>query len=188
MTCLTVALVSVLTAATTSFAQSTAEKQSNAATRLFVDACITNGGDETKTKTWVRDHHLRPFDPAYLPKVLHGKAGEVWSASNQIGDFLVVIETPGQCSVWARRADANLSMQHFQRIIRGVERPGLTVRLETDRSVSSANSTYHVVAYTIVKDGADHGMLQEAVTSDSANAEVQVKLKLAWVKIKKEQP
>ncbi|WP_444859528.1 NMCC_0638 family (lipo)protein [Cupriavidus pinatubonensis] len=159
LTCLTVALVSVLTAATTSFAQSTAEKQSNAATRLFVDACITNGGDEAKTKTWVRDHHLRPFDPAYLPKLLHGKAGEVWSASNQIGDFLVVIETPGQCSVWARR-----------------------------RSVSSANSTYHVVAYTIVKDGADHGMLQEAVTSDSANAEVQVKLKLAWVKIKKERP
>jgi len=186
MTCLTAALASVLTAPTTSFAQSTAEKQSNAATRLFADACIANGGDETRTKNWVRDHHLRPLDPAYLPKVLHGKTGEVWSASDQVGDFLVVIETPGQCSVWARRANANLSMQHFQRIIRGAERPGLTVRLETDRSVSSGNSTYHYVAYILVKDGADHGMRQEAITSDSTNAEVQVRLKLGWTRIKKE--
>lgn len=79
-------------------------------------------------------------------------------------------------------------MQHFQKIIHRVERSGLTVKLETDRILTSASATYHMVVYTMAKDGTDVGMLGEAVTSDSPNAEVQVRFKLAHVKIRQGQP
>ena len=68
-----------------------------------MDACAANLGDEPKLKGWIRENRLRPTDPGFSQKVLQGQPGEVWSATSQVGDFLVVVGSPYRCAVWARR-------------------------------------------------------------------------------------
>ena len=159
------------------------DARSNAATRLFLDVCATSLGDERKAKEWVTEHQLRPLAPAFAEKVLQGKPGEVWSASNSIGDFLIVTQSPQQCSVWARKANARLSDEQFQKYVHGVERPGLRVSLQSDREVEGKDGRYRLVAYTIARENAGSRILLEAITSDSPTAQVQVKLKIAQVKL-----
>jgi hypothetical protein len=157
------------------------DSRSNAATRLFIDACVTNVGDEHKVRTWANDHHLRPMQAGFTHTVLQGKAGNAWSASNALGDFIVVSEAPAQCSVWARKANSRLSVEHFKKLVDNVKRPGLMVSLNSDEAFDADHSTFHVLTYTIAKDPASPGLLMEAITSDSASASAQVRLKLAQV-------
>lgn len=159
------------------------DARSNAAMRLFLNVCAVNLGDEQMAKEWVTEHQLHPFAPAFAEEVLQGKPGEVWSASNPIGDFLIVIQSPRQCSVWARKANARLSGEQFQKYVTGVERPGLSVKLQSDRKVEGKDGRYRLIAYTIARENAGSGVLLEAITSDSPTAQVQVRLKIAQVKL-----
>jgi hypothetical protein len=68
-------------------ATSTAVAQSNVATRLFMDFCIPSAGDSKKLATLADQYHLRRADSSCSEKVLHGKPGKVWSASNSLGDL-----------------------------------------------------------------------------------------------------
>jgi hypothetical protein len=159
------------------------DSRSNAATRLFIDACVTNIGDEHKVKSWASDHHLRPLQAGFTNTILQGKSGNAWSASNALGDFIVVSEAPAQCSVWARKANSRLSVEHFKKLVDNVKRPGLLVSLNSDEAFDADHSTFHVLTYTIAKDDASPGLMMEAITSESASASAQVRLKLAQVNV-----
>lgn len=159
------------------------EAQSDLATRLFWEVCFGSAGDENGARNWVRSHNLRLVDPASAAKVLNGKPGEVWLATSSVGDFVVILNSPRECSVWARHANSDLSMQQFQKLVHGVARPGLTVKKNVDAQLSGRAANYRMVGYTIATDGADGGIFAEAITSDSRAASVQVRLKVAPVKV-----
>jgi len=159
-----------------------ADQQANAAARLFMDACAANLGDEPKLKGWIRENRLRPTDPGFSQKVLQGQPGEVWSATSQVGDFLVVVGSPYRCAVWARRADAPLAVEHFQRLIKGVERPGLSVNLAKDQEFQGQGGKYRQVAYILKKQGATAGWAMLATVSESPTAEVQVRFTVSAAK------
>jgi len=74
-------------------------------------------------------------------------------------------------------------MQQFQKLVHGVARPGLTVKKNVDAQLSGRAANYRMVGYTIATDGADGGIFAEAITSDSRAASVQVRLKVAPVKV-----
>lgn len=158
------------------------DQQANAATRLFMDACAANLGDEPKLKAWIRENKLRPTDPSFSQKVLQGQSGEVWSATNQVGDFLVIVGSPYRCAVWARRANARLAVENFQKLVKGVERPGLSVSLEKDQEFQGQGGKYRQVAYMLKKQGSAAGWAMLATTSESAAAEVQVRLTVSVAK------
>ncbi|KMZ12058.1 hypothetical protein BHUM_06348c [Candidatus Burkholderia humilis] len=128
---------------------------------------------------------IRPLQAGFTHTILQGKAGNAWSASNALGDFIVVPEAPAQCSVWARKANSRLSVQHFKKLVNDVKRPGLLVSLNSDEAFDADHSTFHVLTYTIAKDDASPGLMMEAITSESASASAQVRLKLAQMNVPK---
>ncbi|GJH08362.1 hypothetical protein CBA19CS11_06010 [Caballeronia novacaledonica] len=180
---LALALIATFAASNAQSSPTQDDPRSNAATRLFLEVCANNIGDERKVRAWVADRGLQALAPALAEKVLQGKAGEVWSASNGIGDFLIVAQSPQQCSVWARKANTRISFEQFQKYVHDVERPGLTVSLHSDREVEAKDGRYRVVAYTIARENAGSAFLLEAITLDAPTAQVQVRLKFAQVKL-----
>ncbi|CAB3743373.1 NMCC_0638 family (lipo)protein [Paraburkholderia rhynchosiae] len=152
--------------------------QSNAATRLFADLCIPAAGNSAKLNELAKQYNLRTVDALFSQKILKNRPGMVWSASNSLGDFLVISQANNSCSVWARRADAATSIQQFKRIITGVERPGLQVNVVDDRDVNGQGGTYHYVAYFLSKTGQTKGMYASIGVSTSSSAEAQVRLRL----------
>ena len=159
-----------------------ADQQANAVARLFMDGCTANLGDEPKLNEWIRQNKLRPTDSGFAQKVLQGQPGEVWSATSQIGDFLVVVGSPYRCAVWARRANARLAVEHFQRLVKGVERPGLSVTLEKDQEIQGQGGKYRQVVYMLRKQGSAAGWAMLATASESAAAEVQVRFTVSAAK------
>jgi hypothetical protein len=183
----TFVLATAVLSSSLSFAQGVsnipqADQQANAAARLFMDACTANLGDEPKLKAWIRQNKLRPTDPGFSQKVLQGQPGEVWSATSQVGDFLVVMGSPYRCAVWARRANARLAVEHFQKLVKGVERPGLSVNLEKDQEFQGQGGKYRQVTYMLRKQGSIAGWVMLATASESAAAEVQVRFTVSAVK------
>ncbi|MPW23481.1 hypothetical protein GCT13_43800 [Paraburkholderia sp. CNPSo 3157] len=152
--------------------------QSNAATQLFADLCIPAAGNSAKLNELAERYKLRTVDASFSQKILKGGPGTVWSASNSLGEFLVISQANNSCSVWARRADAETSIQQFKRIITGAERPGLQLKVVDDRDINGQGGTYHYLAYFLSKTGQTKGMYASIGTSTSSAAEVQVRLRL----------
>ena len=159
-----------------------ADQQANAAARLFMDACVASLGDEPRLKAWIQQNKLSPTDAAFSQRVLQGKPGEVWSATSKVGDFLLVIGFPYRCAVWARRANARLGLEHFEKLVKGMERPGLSVNLEKDQEFQGQGGKYRQVAYILRKQGSMTGWAMLATTSESATAEVQVRFTVSAAK------
>lgn len=159
-----------------------ADQQANIATRLFMDACTANMGDVPKLKAWVQQNKLRPTDTAFSQKVLQGQPGEVWSAANPVGDFLVVFGSPYRCAIWARRANARLAMENFQKLAKGVERPGLSVNLVKDQELQGQGGRYRQIAYKLTRHDSEAGVVMLATITESATAEVQVRLTIGVAK------
>ncbi|WP_155836999.1 NMCC_0638 family (lipo)protein [Paraburkholderia mimosarum] len=161
---------------------SPAVAQSNVATRLFMDLCIPSVGNREELSVLAAKHNLRDVDPSFSEKVLRGKTGKVWSAPSQLGNFIVIWQADNSCSVWARRADAATSIQHFKRIVTGAQRPGLQLRVVAGRDIEGQGGTYHYLAYVLSKVGQDVGTFASIGATSSIAAEVQVRLKMERAK------
>ncbi len=159
-----------------------ADQQANAVTRLYMDACAANVPDEAKLKTWIQQNGLRPTEPSFSQKILNGQKGEVWSVKSQIGNFIIVTGSPYHCAVWARRANARLVLEHFQKLAKAVERSGLSVTLEKDSQMDGQGGKYRQIVYMLRKPDVKTGRIMIASVSESTEAEVQVRLTLALAK------
>ncbi|CAM2186358.1 conserved exported hypothetical protein [Paraburkholderia sacchari] len=162
---------------------SVAVAQSNVATRLFMDLCIPSVGNREALNTLAAKYDLRDVDPSFSEKVLRGKTGKVWSAPSHSGNFIVIWQADNSCSVWARRADAASSIEHFKRIVTGAQRPGLQLRIVADRDIEGQGGTYHYLAYMLSKVGQDAGTFASIGVTSSNAAEVQVRLRMERAKM-----
>jgi hypothetical protein len=162
---------------------SPAVAQSNVATQLFMDLCIPTVGNREALNALAVKYDLRDVDPSFSEKVLRGTAGKVWSAPSHSGNFIVIWQADNSCSVWARRGDAATSIQHFKRIVTGAQRPGLQLRVVSDRDIEGQGGTYHYLAYVLSKVGQDVGTFASIAATSSNAAEVQVRLRIEQAKI-----
>jgi hypothetical protein len=162
---------------------SPAVAQSNVATQLFMDLCIPSVGNREELSTLAARYNLRDVDPSFSEKVLRGKTGKVWSAPSHLGNFIVIWQADNSCSVWARRADAATSIQHFKRIVTGAQRPGLQLRVVADRDIEGQGGRYHYLAYILSKVGQDVGTFASIGATSSNSAEVQVRLRMERAKV-----
>jgi len=170
-----------LMAATNAFADPAADQvsRSNAATNLFMEFCIKSNGDYNQLRGIAAQYHLLLVSPEFAPRFLAGKTGRVWSATNSLGEFVIIGAEDNSCQIWARRADAETSIQHFNRIISGVARPGLVVRRYKDDPLETKDGTYRMIVYMMRREDQEVGMLASIIASQSSTAAVQVRLKLA---------
>ncbi len=154
--------------------------QANYVTKLFMDTCVPNLGDNKAVSEWSQKNKLVRADAEFSKAALKGETGEVWGASNSIGQFLIVLTGKWHCSTWARTANVQLVNENFITLVKGVERPGLTVLPHVDKEFDGAGGKYRQLGYLLKKDGA-HGWLMLATTSNSKQAEVQVRLTISPV-------
>lgn len=146
------------------------------AAELFMESCFAHLGDGKALTRWVRSRGYGQTDPAFSKAVLQGDPGVVWSASNDIGDFVILQKLDGNCEVWARRAHGQAAAESFEKAIRDARRPGRRIERDPDRAIEAGGVAYRQIAYFMQQEGAAGGWLLVAIVSDSDRADVQVRL------------
>jgi hypothetical protein len=156
------------------------EKQADYAMSLFMDACVAHVASPANLTKWILERGLRRLEPEVSSRILAGETGQVWSAGSELGHFFLIVvpinPTVNKCSVWAHRADATRLNGHFERLLKGTARPGLSVSTVSDAPIQGPGGAYRQLIYYIVKDGAELGWVFVATTSPSEEAEIQGRL------------
>jgi len=159
------------------------EKQADYAMSLFMDACVAHVGSPGDLNKWILERGLSTLEPEVAERILAGETGQVFSAGSDLGHFFLIVvpinPTVNKCSVWAHRADATRLNGHFERLLKGTARPGLSVSTVSDSPIPGPGGDYRQLIYYIVKDGAELGWVFVATTSPSEEAEIQGRLKVA---------
>ncbi|MDL1861451.1 hypothetical protein FBR04_10545 [Betaproteobacteria bacterium PRO7] len=157
-----------------------AQRQAQIAHELFAASCLAHYGDEAALAEWVRSRGFGRTDPAFTRAVLQGERGEVWSATDESGEYVILLKPRGNCEVWARRADAQTAVELFERALLDARRPGRRIEREDDRTIDAHGARYRMVAYSLYEDGRQGGWAFIAIASASAAAEVQLRLSADW--------
>lgn len=152
-----------------------AERQARMANELFMESCFKLRGDEKALGEWVRARGYGRTAPDFTKAVLQGP-GEVWSAANDLGDFIILLTPGGNCEVWARRADAELAAELFEKALKEVKAPDHSLEPEATRELNSGGIKYRQSASFMKQNGSKGGWLFIAITTDSDKAVAQVRL------------
>lgn len=173
-------LTCIATATCPSLAQANqAQQQGDFVVQLYSNSCTKFPGNNARVSGFAREHKYVRADERFSSAALRGKQGEVWGVPNAIGQFLLVLTGDNHCSAWARSADAKSVNAGFEKLVKGVARPGLTVKQLVDKVEDGAGGKYRQLGYFIQKDGAATGWVMLATTSESPGAEVQVRLTMS---------
>lgn len=159
-----------------------AAKQAQIANGLYAESCLAHFGNERALSAWVDSKGLSETRPEMSSAVLQGDVGTVWSASNEHGDFLVLLVSGGNCEVWARRADAKVAARLFENALQGAQRPGRRFEREKDREIEAGGVKYRQISYFMTQDKVPGGWAFIAIVADSDKADVQVRLSADRVK------
>lgn len=162
------------------FAQSNqATQQGTFVVQTYINTCARFPGNNSQISTFVKENQYVRANEQFSKAALRGEAGEVWGVPNTIGQFLVVLSGQYNCSVWARTADVRTVNEGFEKIVKGLARPGLRVEPKIDKVSDGVGGQYRQLGYFIQKDGAPYGWIMLATTSESPSAEVQVRLTMS---------
>lgn len=165
------------------FAQtSQAVQQGNFAIHVYINTCAKFPGNNQKVSDFAKENKYVRASEEFSKSALRGQAGEVWGVPNTIGQFLVVLTGDRHCSAWARTADAKTVNDGFEKLVKGLARPGLTVKPNVDKVSDGLGGKYRQLGYFVQKDGAPHGWMMLSTTSESPAAEVQIRLTMSPVK------
>lgn len=159
-----------------------AEKQAQIANDLYAESCLAHFGNERALAAWVDSKGFSETKSEMTRAVLQGDVGTVWSASNEVGDFLILIVSGGNCEVWARRADAKVAAQLFEKALQGAQRPGRKLEREKDREIDAGGDKYRQISYFMTQEKVLGGWAFIAIIADSEKADVQVRLSADRVK------
>ena len=78
-----------------------------------METCTSYLGDNKAVSDWAQKNKLVRADEEFSKAALKGESGEVWGASDSIGQFLIVLTGELQCSTWARTANVQLANENF---------------------------------------------------------------------------
>jgi hypothetical protein len=67
----------------------------------------------------------------------------------------------------------------FEKLVKGLPRPGLTVKPNIDKVSDGVGGKYRQLGYFVQRDGAPHGWIMLSTTSESPTAEVQVRITMS---------
>jgi hypothetical protein len=154
-------------------------EQGNFVVRLYMDTCARHPGKNSEISNYAKENKFVRANAEFSKAALKGKEGEVWGIPNAIGQFLIVLTGENHCAAWARTADAKTVNEGFEKLLKHLLRPGLTVKPRIDQVLSGVGGKYKQLGYFVQKDGAPNGLLMLATTSDAPAAEIQVRLTVA---------
>jgi len=152
-------------------------------TRLFSNVCVPNLGKPEGVRAWALEEKLAeiPAGPAFDVFVGPGNGGAAWAVPTSFGSFALSIRgTTHACAVYARMADPTDVENYFKKILEGVARPGLSVKIVTDSRDISPAGTIHSLIYSVSVEGMNgRGGLYTMQTAEKSGGPFQATLQAA---------
>ncbi len=150
--------------------------------KLFVAACIPNMGQPDAVRAWAAQKQLgRIQDAAPLAVFVGpGNKGDAWAVPTKWGKFALSIRGGTEaCAVYAQTASPTLAEGDFKKVIEGVERPGIGVRIDRDSSTQTPFGLARVLAYNIRAPGALTGFEFTLLTVERPGGPFQATMQVA---------
>jgi len=149
-----------------------AEDPAHEVVGLFVQSCLRHVEDPDDLKAWIAaTPQLQKLPKQQADGFLLGKRGDAWSASNDTGQFVLIVFGDDTCTVMAQMASADQVSLLFSEYVRRKKLPidKVSDRKEFVRGIDQREETYRSSAGRL---------LYEVVllTSKSQRAEVQAVL------------
>jgi hypothetical protein len=154
----------------------------NFAVKIFLEACVPNMGEPQKVRTWAESKHLQPVTaPAALGLFVGpGGKGAAWAVPSEFGSFALAIRGATEaCAVWARTADPHEVERKFKTLIEGVKRPGLSIRVDQDKTTPTPVGQARSLVYNVIADGARTGFEFTMLTTERSGGAFQASLQVA---------
>lgn len=150
--------------------------------KLFTNVCIPNIGQPANVRAWVEQQHLASLtDPTALEVFVgRGDKGAAWAVPANAGSFALSIRgTTEACAVWARNADPSEVQSSFERIVEGVKRPGIDVKIEQDTRSPSKVGEAHSLIYSVTGPSRTSGFLFTLLTAEHTGGAFQASIQVA---------
>jgi len=152
-------------------------------TRLFTNVCIPNIGKSENVRAWAMEKKLAEVTaPSALDVFVGvGAGGAAWAVPTSFGSFALSIRGKTQaCAVWARAADPVEVEANFRKILEGVARPGLVVKVVKDDNESGPTGLIHTLTYSVsIADNEERGNLYTLLTAEKTGGAFQATLQAA---------
>jgi hypothetical protein len=147
--------------------------------KLFMDACIPNMGHPEKVRAWADQRHLQAVTSPTALALFVGLKGVAWAVPSSLGSFALSIRgrTEG-CAVWARTADPLDVETAFKKILEGVKRPGLEVRIDKGSTDQSPVVQVRSLVYNVRAVGAPSGFEFLMQTAEKPGGAFQASMQL----------
>jgi len=155
------------------------EAQANLVTRLWTDTCAAHFSGPAQIRSFAASR-LFQKNPPYAQDLLKGQAGTVWDVSlGPHAQNSLVLFDDGKCQVLGRRAKSMVINEVFEKVLQGINAPGLSVQKIVDKEIDLKGVKLRQLAYFVSRTNADQGWVFASTTSDSDKASIQATLTTA---------
>jgi hypothetical protein len=151
--------------------------------RHYLDVCVPNVGQPERVRAWANEKHLQEVkSPTALEIVVGaGDKGGAWAVPSSFGSFALSIRgTTQACAVWARAANPADVESYFRKVMEGVKRPGIEVKVDQGTSTPGATGATRLLIYSVSGVGDQtRGFLYTLESAERAGGAFQASLQAA---------
>lgn len=150
----------------------TAEQQANSFANIYATTCLKYlpNLEELRHKLG----QLPALTPEQAMPFLNGKPGKAWPVPDAYGTFVVALtDQMNLCAVYARRVNATLAKQQFERLVATAPAPLTSRQLAFKQQFDAKNGNRINVAYQWQFKSAPRKMLFMLTTADADTAALQ---------------
>lgn len=163
-------IVGMVFAPTVLWAQSggfSREAQADLVTKLWLDTCAKHFPNPAQIRVLAQVYRFQE-NPPYAQSLLAGQKGTVWDVSiGPMAQNALILFDDERCQVRGRRADSKSINAVFEKVLQGINAPGVTALRVSEKDVEQGGTVLSQIAYFVSKTGADQGWAFVATTSDS---------------------
>jgi len=175
-----VALLTVTFTSTSAIADDTS---ASFLTLLYSKVCVPNVGQDEKIRGWAREKKLAEVTAPAARDIFvgAGDGGVAWAVPMSFGSFALSIRGDTHaCATFARAVDPAMVESYFRKILEGVSRPGLVVKVVKDSSETGPNGTIRALIYSVsTEKNVKRGNLYTMVTNERTGGPFQATLQAA---------
>jgi hypothetical protein len=176
-------LTSLLAVGTTSTTAVADDASASFVTRLFINVCVPNVGQAENVRAWALEKKLADVTATTALEVFvgAGDGGAAWAVPTSFGSFALSIRGKSHaCAVWARAANPVEVEGSFRKILEGVARPGLVVKIVEDANAPGPTGVIHTLVYSVSNPGNEgRGNLYTLQTTEKTGGAFQATLQAA---------
>jgi hypothetical protein len=155
---------------------SSREEQAKLLSKLWMDTCATHFGSPSDIRGLAKTYGFQQ-NPPYASALLAGQAGTVWDVSlGPLAQHALVLYEDGRCQVLGRRADSKTISETFEKVLQGMNQPGVSVQRILDKEVDQGGIRFKQVVYFVSKSEATQGWAFASTTTDADAAGMQAVL------------